>query len=192
MDGSGYVVVWESFDGVSTGVFGRRYNSGGAVQASEFHLHSDISGIEVEPALAIRGGSFVAAWNQNYAPTPDSIRARGFNSQNAAPLGDVQVNLYANQNQLRAKVARSGPGFVVVWDSQSQDGSGYGIFGRRLLLGAGLDVDGNGVVDPLTDTLLALRYAFGFRGSTLIAGAVGAGCRRCDAPSIEAYLAGMV
>jgi hypothetical protein len=46
---------------------------------------------------------------------------------------------------------------------------------RRLL--ADFDVDGNGVVDRLTDTLLALRHAFGFRGATLIAGAVGAGAR---------------
>ena len=50
------------------------------------------------------------------------------------------------------------------------------------------DVDGNFLVDPLTDTLLTLRYAFGFRGNTLITGAVGANCTRCDAPSIEAYL----
>jgi hypothetical protein len=48
------------------------------------------------------------------------------------------------------------------------------------------------VVDPLTDTLLTLRYAFGFRGATLITDAVAGDCKRCDAPSIEAYLAGMV
>jgi hypothetical protein len=55
-----------------------------------------------------------------------------------------------------------------------------------------LDVDGNGTVDPLTDLLLGLRYSFGFRGNTLINGAVGVGCTRCDAPSIEAYLATLV
>jgi DNA-binding beta-propeller fold protein YncE len=32
------------------------------------------------------------------------------------------------------------------------------------------DVDGDGQIDALTDALLLLRYAFGFRGSTLIAG----------------------
>ena len=104
-----------------------------------------------------------------------------------------QLNTYTNNYQIRASVARvDGSGFVVVWTSQFQDGSSYGIFGRRVKLPADFDVDGNGVVDPLTDTLLALRYVFGFRGATLITGAVGAGCTRCDAPSIEAYLAGKV
>ena len=50
---------------------------------------------------------------------------------------------------------------------------------------APLDVDGNGATDPLTDGLLALRYLFGFRGATLIDGAVGGGCTRCDATAIE-------
>jgi hypothetical protein len=33
-----------------------------------------------------------------------------------------------------------------------------------------------------------LRYLFGFTGTTLTAGAVGAGCTRCDAGAIEGYL----
>jgi hypothetical protein len=53
------------------------------------------------------------------------------------------------------------------------------------------DVDGNGVYDPLTDALLLLRYAFGFRGAVLIADALGPGCTRCNAASIEAYIASM-
>jgi hypothetical protein len=51
-----------------------------------------------------------------------------------------------------------------------------------------LDIDGNGSTDPLTDGLLALRGLFGFSGATLTTGAIGGGCSRCDAPSIEAYL----
>ena len=55
-------------------------------------------------------------------------------------------------------------------------------------LGDNLDVDGNGAVQPLADALMFLRYAFGFRGSTLIANAIGAGCTRCDAMAIEQFL----
>ena len=43
-------------------------------------------------------------------------------------------------------------------------------------------------LEPLTDGLLVLRLLFGFTGATLISGAVGAGCTRCDATSILAYL----
>ena len=53
-----------------------------------------------------------------------------------------------------------------------------------------VDVDGDGEVEALTDSLLLLRYAFGFRGATLITSAVDLGhCTRCTAPQIEAYIA---
>lgn len=58
-------------------------------------------------------------------------------------------------------------------------------------LGLALDIDGNGVKEPLTDGLLLLRYLFGFRGGTLITGAVGGGCTRCTSVAIEAYLASL-
>jgi hypothetical protein len=51
------------------------------------------------------------------------------------------------------------------------------------------DVDADGETSPLTDGLLILRYMFGFRGATLVTLAVGVNCTRCDAPSIEAFLA---
>jgi hypothetical protein len=51
-----------------------------------------------------------------------------------------------------------------------------------------LDVDGNGEVAALTDGLLVLRYLFGFRGATLINGAIGSGATRTTADEIETYL----
>lgn len=51
-----------------------------------------------------------------------------------------------------------------------------------------IDVDKNGEADALTDGLLLLRYLFGFRGASLIEGAVGQNCQRCTAAEIEAYL----
>jgi hypothetical protein len=55
-----------------------------------------------------------------------------------------------------------------------------------------LDIDGNGVADALTDGILILRYLFGFRGITLIDGAVAPDCTQCTAPEIEAWLADCV
>ncbi|MEE9304511.1 MAG: thrombospondin type 3 repeat-containing protein, partial [Thiotrichaceae bacterium] len=51
------------------------------------------------------------------------------------------------------------------------------------------DIDGDGVAKPLTDGLLNLRYHFGFRGDTLINGAVDANATRTTAVEIESYLA---
>ena len=52
-----------------------------------------------------------------------------------------------------------------------------------------LDIDGNGTAAALTDGILVLRWFFGFRGDSLVAGAIGPDCERCTAPEIEAYLA---
>ena len=52
-----------------------------------------------------------------------------------------------------------------------------------------LDPDGSGQAAPLSDGLLLLRYFFGFRGMSLITGAVDTGaCTRCDAASIETFI----
>jgi hypothetical protein len=79
--------------------------------------------------------------------------------------------------------------FVVAWTSQLQDdGSFSGVFGQRLALLAELDADGNGLIEPLTDGLLVLRFLFGFTGGALDSNAVGDGCTRCDAAAIASYL----
>lgn len=55
-----------------------------------------------------------------------------------------------------------------------------------------LDIDGNGQARALTDGVLVLRYLSGFRGETLIAGAVDEGATRQTFDEIEAYLAASV
>ena len=51
-----------------------------------------------------------------------------------------------------------------------------------------LDVDQNGSFDALTDGLVILRYAFGFRGDSLINSAIASDGTRTSAADIEAYI----
>ena len=53
------------------------------------------------------------------------------------------------------------------------------------------DIDGNGQFDALTDSLLIMRYGFGFSGDELIDDAVGEGATRTSVEEIEAYLEGL-
>jgi hypothetical protein len=50
-----------------------------------------------------------------------------------------------------------------------------------------LDIDLNGLIRPLTDGLLIIRYLFGLRGDALVLNAVGAGAMR-NTEQIEAYI----
>jgi hypothetical protein len=51
-----------------------------------------------------------------------------------------------------------------------------------------LDIDGDGATEALSDGLLVLRYLFGFRGDSLIVGAVTANATRTTATEIESYI----
>jgi hypothetical protein len=184
---TGFVVVWRGDDGSGPGVFGRRFDEAGTAPASEVRINADIAFAQSAPDVAGRAGSYLVVWDI------EEVVARRLDGLGFPDGLDARVNAYTSEYQIRPSVARlDGSGFVVVWISDEQDGSSYGIFGRRVAVLADLDVDGNGAVDPLTDGLLGLRYMFGFRGATLITGAVGAGCTRCTAPAIETYLAGKV
>jgi hypothetical protein len=81
------------------------------------------------------------------------------------------------------------PYFVVV-DGFNGSSGAFSLSVNGLL--SPLDIDGNGVIDPLTDALLILRYQFGFSGAVLTADAVGANCTRCAAAAIEFYLDGLL
>jgi len=58
----------------------------------------------------------------------------------------------------------------------------------QLVIDPTVSIDGNGSADALTDGLLLLRYFFGFRGATLINGAIGSGAQRTSSTQIEAYI----
>ena len=54
-----------------------------------------------------------------------------------------------------------------------------------------LDVDGNGVVDALTDGLLVIRDLLGLTGTALTQGAIGPGATRTTAAQVQTYLASL-
>ena len=188
-------MAWQSFgqDGSSHGVFARRFSSAGAPLASEFQVNTSTTNIQRGPSVAAdAGGHFVVAWQDSARDGSGyGVFARRFSSAGAPLAGEFQVNTYTAGDQLDPSVAADGDGhFVVAWQDSVRDGSGYGVFAQRFVTAViTIDIDGNGAAEPLTDGLLVLRYLFGFRGATLVTGAVGGGCTRCDAPAIEAFVA---
>src|SRR5262249_31784906 len=101
---------------------------------SEFEVNTYTFYSELDPSVAAgAGGSFVVVW-QSYGQDGYGygIRGRRFSSSGAPLGGEVAVNTYTCYSQDGAGVAAGPAGnFVVVWQSYSQDGYGYGIRGRR-------------------------------------------------------------
>ena len=134
VDGS-FVVVWESTgqDGSAAGVFARRLNGAGAALGAELQVNSYTPNGQVNAAVATFGGGFVVAWESLGQESPvTGVFARRFSTSGAGLGVELQVNVFTTGQQRSTVVAADGSGnFVVAWQSENQDGSGYGVFARR-------------------------------------------------------------
>jgi hypothetical protein len=134
-DSSGnFVVVWHSLlqDGSGHGIFGQRYANSGIPLGPEFRVNTYTPGAQIAPSVAAdSSGNFVAVWHSNQDASFGVFGRRYASS--GAPLGpEFRVNTYTTSFQGYQSVAADSSGnFVVVWESQAQDGSAFGVFGQR-------------------------------------------------------------
>jgi hypothetical protein len=195
----GFVVVWQrsSQEAPSLAILGRRFDASGVAQGDEFGVSTDLSTHQSRAGIAMEpDGAFVVAWHgYAYGGPDDSIQVRAFDSSGTALATELRVNVQTTQFDRAPSVAADGSGhFVVVWmrhqwDYAENQGTGYRILARRFAASlATLDLDGDGAVDALTDSVLLLRQRLGFTDSALGTGAVAAACTRCDAAAIDAYV----
>jgi hypothetical protein len=135
-DDGDFVVVWTSgpyHDGSAYGAFGQRYDSAGVRVGREFQINVYTGASQGFPDLGIDAdGDFVVTWIGPQDGMGYAVIARRFASSGAAVGGELLVNSYTNSDQQRPAIAVEPDGdFVIVWDSTGQDGSLYGVFGRR-------------------------------------------------------------
>jgi hypothetical protein len=132
-----FVVVWQSYtqDGNLYGVFGQRYQSSGAALGSEFRVNTHVPESQILPSVGCDGdGDFVVVW-ASYTQDGDLYGVFGqlYQSSGDALGGEFRVNTYTTSDQSSPAVGSDANGdFVVVWQSFSQDGSSFGVFGQRL------------------------------------------------------------
>ena len=183
-----FLVTWATGDGSYSGITAQRFDSSGVRSGGEFQVNEGPFGNQRYARVAGDGeGRVVGAWESDPPDQDYTVVLRRFASTGTPQSFDVQVNLHTVGEHRRPTVAFGADRFVVAWEAES-DGDGTGILAQEFRLISSIDVDGDGLYLPLTDGILLLRFAFGFTGETLIDGAVGAGCTRCDAPSITAHL----
>jgi hypothetical protein len=158
MDASGgFVVVWVSAadtdpqDGDGAGVFARAFDSNGLPTSDEIQVNAITAGNQRNPAVAVTGaGETVVTWDsQGQGGTDVFVRRLGA----TAALGDqVQVNVFTSGSQRLSAVASTGEHeFIVVWESP-QDGSNYGVFGRRFVIPTPVDTTPDGPTTTPTPT----------------------------------------
>ncbi|WP_370277548.1 Ig-like domain-containing protein [Pontibacterium sp.] len=138
----GFVVTWESDrqDGSGRGIYGQRFDANGDSQGGEFLINTETSGNQTAPVVTdLDDGGFIVVWSSsNQDGSGNGIYGQRFDSDAQALGEEFQINTETSRSQDDASVAALDEGgFVVTWHSDSQDGSGGGVFGQRF------DTDGN-------------------------------------------------
>jgi hypothetical protein len=129
-----FVVVWQSADGDGTGIFAQRFDASGTAIGGELLVNTEEQGDQTTPVVAMAAdGSFAVAWqSQGQDGDASGIYAQRFDSAGAAQGAELRVNSETADDQTQPAIAMDADGdFVVVWQSQLQDGADGGIYGQR-------------------------------------------------------------
>jgi hypothetical protein len=121
-----FVVVW---DEVVPDVTDYVHAHGFANDGQEAFPDTTIAEGGVPDVVVTGDGTFVITWSDVYG----NIAGERFDSAGSALGSEFTVNAYTTSSQFASRVAADPSGhFVVVWQSDTQDGNVYGVFGRRL------------------------------------------------------------
>ncbi|WP_198157066.1 PKD domain-containing protein, partial [Aquincola tertiaricarbonis] len=136
----GFVLMWTSQnqDGSGSGVYGQRFDANGVPAGAEFLVNTGGSSNQSQvDVAALAGGGFVATWYADFQDgTYYNVYAQRFDANGAKQGSEFVVNDTSGgetfQQQHQPKVAAlPGGGFVIVWQSEGQDGNSTGIYGQR-------------------------------------------------------------
>jgi hypothetical protein len=146
-DGAGRsVVVWASDrqDGDGWGIYAQLYDATGSPVGGELRVNGTTAGDQLAADVSMNAnGEFVVVWqgvdgdaagwqSQGQDGDVSGIYAQRFDSAGVALGAEFRVNSETADAQAQPAIASDASGdFVVVWQSQLQDGDGGGIYGQR-------------------------------------------------------------
>jgi hypothetical protein len=132
------VVVWRApldnpAEIFGTGLFGQRLNGAGGKVGPEFQVNTYSTANQNLPAVAMdEAGGFVVVWTSfGQDGSSSGVFGQRFDPSGTKVGAEFRVNTFTTDGQFAPSVAMTPAGeFVVVWESESQDGDGSGVFGR--------------------------------------------------------------
>ncbi|MGR3321927.1 MAG: Ig-like domain-containing protein [Pseudooceanicola sp.] len=149
-----YVVTYTSWNNTAEGgngydVYIQRYMSNGTPIGSEELVNTEVSATQEQPEItALENGGFAVVWTSQTSGSAGDGDSNGVFYQiygdsasgYAAIGGELQANGYIANAQDNASIAGlTGGGYVIVWESNGQDGSAEGVFAQQF------DANGNAV-----------------------------------------------
>lgn len=130
----GWVAIWMSDDGDGFGIYGQRYGADGLRVGTEFRANTTLPLDQGNPSvLGLPDGGWLVLWDSQNTDTPlQGIYGQRYNASGVATGGEFQLDSFTDFYQWypNATLLADG-GWVAIWMSYQQDGSGQGIYGQR-------------------------------------------------------------
>jgi cyclophilin family peptidyl-prolyl cis-trans isomerase len=141
-DGS-FAIAWSGVGtGDASGVFLRRFDAAGAAAADEIRINTTTASDQAMPDIVFDDdGNLIAVWaSRNQDGSDWGIYAQRYNSAGVAQGTEFVVNSTTANSQMAPNVAIDPTGgFLVAWQSWSQDGAGWGVVARRFTAAGATD-----------------------------------------------------
>lgn len=148
LNGGSYVISWD--DKSTGGALFQRFSSSGAKLGGETRINPSFTEAESPTISALSDGGFVAVWERSSFSTGYDLYTQRFNASGLKVGVEARVNTSTSGAQVSAEtVGLKGGGYVVVWESPNQDGSGLGIYSQRFSA-AGSKVGGETRINTTT------------------------------------------
>jgi len=132
-----FVVTWSGAGADDdSGVYAQRYDTFGKALGTQFRVNQFSQSVQSESSVAMdANGDFVVTWTSyGQDSDKDGIFARRYTNVNnqITAQTEFQVNTTTVDRQDNSDVAMDTNGdFIVVWESDLQDGNSWGIYGQR-------------------------------------------------------------
>ncbi len=121
-------------DGSQSGIFAQKFTSNTTLSGSEFQVNTYTTDRQDFPDISVfpESNHFIIVWQNKALSGTQDIQGQIFYNDNSKSNSELLINEYTIADQEKPTVvALRNDTFIVAWQSNGQDGSGYGIYGRR-------------------------------------------------------------
>ena len=155
MNDSGFfAVTWDGHPDKASldDIHARLFDPNGTPINEQLTINTNLEGPQQYPHVTINSeGQFLIVWNSQTGTQSSErdIFSRPYDSSGKPLSDELQLNTYTEGDQKYADVALSETGVcVTVWQSNEQDGSGFGVFGEIFSIADVTETESNDLMVP--------------------------------------------
>jgi len=134
-DNGKFLITWTSLqDGSGFGVYGQLFNNDGTKNGSEFRINTQTNNPQEGTSVGMDSyGNFAVTWTSSLQDgSTYGVFAQRFDKDANLIGSEFQVNTFTSGAQFHSYLAMDDSGdFIITWESDGQDGSGFGIFAQK-------------------------------------------------------------